>query len=198
MTGTRAELNYLKTIVPALTGYDKPESFVARQLKRDLELVSAQFTTDFGETLDCRGKGTPGCKGKADRYHWPKPWIELMKMGIPSHRRVSSDYLIPICDHCYLLYESKRRKLKSAWIKAAGYQLHLGPVSMRHKYEDAYKHLTSFIGPYLISTDEDRKRVTKLTLTLGNRMEWNLFGTIVNIDVTELKHQGKITLTLYR
>lgn len=205
MNRDRLTIDYNRMIVPGLVGKGKEPTFTSDELQRDLDILERRFTYHYDgeENRICISRThVPGCTMLATRYHFMVPWIEMKKRGVPADLRTHSNVVATLCTNCYLLYDSKHRRLKTAWVKEAGLQVHKSPSIMRGKYSQAYEILMRCVStPLLLATtfldSEQKENATVIKLTVGqpDPIDGNM---VTNIDTTQLKMKGEITITMWR
>ncbi len=206
MNRDRLTADFDNNIAPAMVGVEKEPTFVAAELQDDLDVLAASFRKVCGDdvTPDCLGvwgyrdnERIQGCIGHAQRFHFLVPWIEMKKRGIPKFLRTHPTVVAPMCENCYLLYDSKHRRLRTAWGKKAGLTMRKSPQFMRTRYQPNYDLLidtlrteiqaaTSFIDTQYL------KHAIVRTLTVNSP---DKSGVTTNIDTTQLKQYGVITYT---
>jgi hypothetical protein len=200
-------------VSPHLVGEVDEPTFVGSELQFDLDELTKSFEKECGGdiTPNCKGvwdygieSRVLGCKGYAERYHFLIPWIEMKKRGIPKMLRTHPKVLAPMCTHCYLLYDSKHRRLKTAWVKEAGLEVHKSPAYMRKHYDKSYSSLIKInqdiIREATTLLDEQFLAcaiITEFQLGIGNVVILEDQDIITNIDTTSLRQEGKIIITTW-
>ena len=194
----RLSIDYDNMVVPGLVGEKTELTFVGAELQSDLDVLEKEFDRD-PVVIRCMGQyDVLGCKGFASRFHFLLPWVEMKKRGIPKFLRTHPKVVAPMCENCYLLYDSKHRKLKTAWVKEAGLVVRKSPSYMRGKYDKSMGILlectrvslrvaTNFLDKqYLINA---ANHTVTINAPIGSG------GIVTNIDTSELRTKGKITYT---
>ena len=199
----RVSSDFDNNIAPLMTDAHQEPTFVAAELEYDLDVLKESWYLDLHEGVSarCAGQGTvQGCKSSSERFHFLIPWIEMKKRGIPKFLRTHPTVVTPLCENCYLLYDSKHRRLRTAWSKKAGLTMRKSPQFMRKRYDVNYDLLidklrdkihtaTSFLD------DQYLKHALVTTLTVGESHIKPTPYMVTNIDTTQLKQHGTITYT---
>ena len=200
----RLQIDYNSMVVPGLTGEDKESTFVGNELQYDLDLLAEELIKKKNSpacvslviTEDDVYTAILGCTEEATRYHFLISWIEMKKRGIPKMLRTHPDVVAPMCENCYLLYDSKHRRLKTAWVKEAGLIEHKSPSYMRGKYEKNYLVLSIRVHIRLVKAtaflDEQFAHHSYIETRTINQGETHI---VTNIDTTDLRQNGTITIT---
>ena len=200
----RLQIDYNSMVVPGLTGEGKESTFVSGELQFDLDLLEKEIKkkniipicVSLVVTENDDYTAVLGCTKLAVRYHFLLPWIEMKKRGIPKMLRTHPDVVAPMCENCYLLYDSKHRRLKTAWVKEAGLIEHKSPSYMRGKYEKNYRVLGMRVHIRLLKAtiflDEQFTYHSYIEVrTIGKGDQY----IVTNIDTTDLRQNGTITIT---
>lgn len=205
----RLSIDYDSMVVPGLLGGSKESTFVGAELEYDLEVLKSSWEKHCWDEdqPDCSGvwdfgikSRVLGCKGYSERYHFLLPWIEMKKRGIPKFLRTHPTVVLPLCNNCYLLYDSKHRRLKTAWVKEAGLQVHKSPSYMRKNYDQSYKSLLKSNNIVLVAATKFLNKQFKSNAIVQEFTINTKDGggnTTTNIDTSELRTLGKIVITAW-
>ncbi len=202
MNRDRLTSDFDNNIAPAMTGVEKEPTFVSSELDCDLDVLVGYWNhaNSFGieHAPICKGTSVQGCEGIASRYHFLVPWIEMKKRGIPKFLRTHPTVVAPLCENCYLLYDSKHRRLRTAWSLKAGLTMRKSPQFMRKRYEVNYDALINKLSAEIREAAFflDKMYLSNAlvhTITINEPSGNN--SIITNIDTTQLKQHGVITYT---
>lgn len=202
MNRNRLSTDYDRMIVPHLVGEDKEPTFVGAELQFDLDLLREEWES-YNLPLMCIGAGAViGCTLSGERNHFLIPWIEMKKRGIPKFLRTHHNVVASFCTNCYLLYDSKHRRLKTAWVREAGLQERKSPSTMRGRYNKAYELLVEYTMTARrravdLLDEQSATHITIETRAMGGN-DLKLDEIITNIDTSELRQHGKIVITRWR
>ncbi len=200
MPRDRVSSDFDNNIAPVMTDAHMEPTFVASELQSDLDGLATDFHHySDGKGFRCKGRSTvQGCRQVASRFHFLIPWIEMKKRGIPKFLRTHPTVVTPLCENCYLLYDSKHRRLRTAWSLKAGLTMRKSPQFMRARYDTNYDLLidklrTQIHGATSFLDDQYLKHA--LVHVVGINEPPSNDSIITNIDTTQLKQHGTITYT---
>ncbi len=207
MNRDRLTADFDNNIAPAMVGIEKEPTFVAAELQDDLDELEARHkplllavNQQFCSGVRTLSSVVQGCNITSSRLHFLIPWIEMKKRGIPKFLRTHPTVVAYMCENCYLLYDSKHRRLRTAWSKKAGLTMRKSPQFMRARYQPNYDLLIDTLRDKIQAAtffldDQYLKHALTMTLTVNESHIKPTPYMVTNIDTTQLKQYGVITYT---